>query len=134
MRVVLDTNVLVSGVFFSGMPRRILEAWRDRRVELVDSLEILEEYRRVGERLSAQFDGVFLEPFFALLATHALIVEPRALPESVVSDPADDKFFACALSADCRVIVSGDKRVLAASGHGGIEVLRPRAFVDTYLS
>ena len=53
MRVVLDTNVLVSGVFFSGLPRRILEAWRDRRVELVVSLEILEEYRRVGERLSS---------------------------------------------------------------------------------
>ena len=51
----------------------------------------------------------------------------------MVSDPADDKFFACALAADCRVIVSGDKRVLAASGYEGIEVLRPRGFVEEYL-
>ena len=75
-----------------------------------------------------------LEPFFGLLATHTLIVEPRPLPEAVVSDPADDKFFACALSADCGVIVSGDKQVLAASGYRGVEVLRPRTFVERHLS
>ena len=133
MRVVVDTNVLVSGVFFSGIPRRILEAWRDRRIVIVASLETLEEYRRVGERLGAQFEGVSLEPFFTLLATNALIVQPRQLPEAIVSDPADDKFFACALAADCRVIVSGDKRVLAASGYEGVEVLRPRSFVERHL-
>ena len=133
MRVVVDTNVLVSGVFFSGIPRRILEAWRDRRIVIVASLEILEEYRRVGERVGAQFEGVSLEPFFTLLATNALIVQPRQLPEAIVSGPADDKFFACALAADCRVIVSGDKRVLAASGYEGVEVLRPRSFVERHL-
>ena len=133
MKVVLDTYVLVSGMFFSGPPRQMLEAWRDGRVELVASLEILEEYKRVGERLSAEFEGVSLEPFFTLLATNALIVEPRSLPQIVVSDPTDDKFFACALGADCRVIISGDKRVLAASGYGGVEVLRPRGFVERYL-
>lgn len=133
MRVVVDTNVLVSGVFFSGMPRRILEAWRDRRLQLVVSLEILEEYRRVGERLAEQFEDVSLEPFFTLLATNALLVQPKLLREGVVSDPADDKFFACALAADCRTIVSGDKQVLAASGYQRVEVLRPRSFVEKYL-
>ena len=133
MMVVLDSNVLDSGVFFSGPPRQILKAWRGRRVELVASLEILEEYRRVGERLGAEFEGVSLEPFFTLLAMNALIVQPRPLPVAVVSDPADDKFFACALGAGCRVIISGDKRVLAASGYEGVEVIRPRSFVERYL-
>ncbi len=133
MKVVLDTNVLVSGVFFSGPPQQILEAWRDGRIALVASLEILEEYRRVGERLSAEFEGVSLEPFFTLLAATALIVEPRPLPEAVVSDSTDDKFFACALGSDCRVIISGDKRVLAASGYQGVEVLRPRSFLKLHL-
>lgn len=133
MRVVVDTNVLVSGVFFSGIPKRILEAWRDRRIVIVASLEILEEYRRVGERLGGQFEGVSLEPFFTLLATNALIVQPRRLPQAVVSGPADDKFFACALAADCRVIISGDKRVLAASGYEGVEVLEPRSFAERHL-
>jgi AbrB family looped-hinge helix DNA binding protein len=49
VRIVLDTNVLVSGVFFGGPPGRILEAWRDRRIQLVLSPEILGEYQRVGQ-------------------------------------------------------------------------------------
>lgn len=53
MRVILDTNVFVSGIFFSGPPHEILEAWRHGRIRLVISPEILEEYRRVGEELPA---------------------------------------------------------------------------------
>ena len=62
MRVILDKNVFASGVFFSGPPYRILEAWRDGKLQLVVSQEILEEYRRVGERLAKQFPGVNLQP------------------------------------------------------------------------
>ena len=49
MRIILDTNVFVSGVFFSGPPYEILAAWRDGKVQLVISPEILEEYQRAGE-------------------------------------------------------------------------------------
>lgn len=58
MRVVLDTNVLISGIFFSGPPFKILEAWRDRRLALVVSPEILEEYYRVGENLGSRYSDV----------------------------------------------------------------------------
>jgi predicted nucleic acid-binding protein len=47
MRIVLDTNVFVSGIFFSGPPHRILGAWRDGRVRIVYSTSIAEEYQRV---------------------------------------------------------------------------------------
>lgn len=58
MRIVLDTNVFVSAVFFGGVPGRILEAWRDGRLQLVLSAGILDEYQRVGQALSAQYAGV----------------------------------------------------------------------------
>ena len=58
MRFVLDTNAFVSAVFFSGVPGRILEAWRDGRLQLVLSAGILDEYQRVGQALSAQYAGV----------------------------------------------------------------------------
>ena len=48
MRIVLDTNVFVSAAFFGGVPGRILEAWRDGRLQLVLSAAILDEYQRVG--------------------------------------------------------------------------------------
>jgi putative PIN family toxin of toxin-antitoxin system len=133
MKVVLDTNVLISGVFFAGLPSRILEAWRDGRMDLVVSPAILEEYRRVGERLALQFEGLSLEPFLMLLATHAEIVEPPELPEPVASDPDDDKFLACALVSDAQLIISGDKHLLAVSPYKDVKVVSPRQFAESYL-
>ena len=45
MKIVVDTNVIVSGVFFGGSPGAVLEAWRDGSVELVVSPQILEEFK-----------------------------------------------------------------------------------------
>ena len=53
MRVVLDTNVLMSGIFFAGPPATILEAWAEGELELLASVDILTEYRRVGSRLGS---------------------------------------------------------------------------------
>lgn len=66
MRIVLDTNVLVSAVFFGGVPGRILEAWRDGKLQLVLSVDILEEYQRVGQVLASKYSGVDLKPFLNL--------------------------------------------------------------------
>ena len=134
MRVILDTNVFVSGVFFSGPPYRILDAWRDGKLQLVVSQEILEEYRRVGEVLAVQFPGVNIQPIIDLVTTNAEIFPNQALPESVCEDPDDDKFLACALISRCKVIVSGDRHVLKVTGFQGIKVVKPRQFITEYLS
>jgi len=133
VRVVLDTNVFVSGVFFAGMPGRILDAWGEDRVSLVISPPILDEYYRVGARLSEQHPGVDLNPVLALLAVEAEIVDAPALATGVCADPDDDKFLACALAADVRVVVSGDRHLLDVSPWESVEVLTPRQFVARYL-
>jgi putative PIN family toxin of toxin-antitoxin system len=133
VRVILDTNVFVSGVFFSGPPYRILEAWRDGKLQLVASQEILEEYQRVGETLAEQFAGVNLQPIIDLVTTNAEIFPNQVLPESLCEDPDDDKFIACALAGRCRVIISGDRHLLKVSGFRGLTVMSPRRFIDEYL-
>lgn len=133
MRVILDTNVLVSGVFFGGVPGRILDAWRDARIQLVLSAEILDEYQRVGQELGTQYPGVTLEPFLGLLAVAAELVEAPALSEPVSSDPDDDKFLACAVAAGVTVVISGDRDLLEQSGWRNIRVLRPRQVADELL-
>ena len=55
MRVVLDTNVFVSGIFFTGPLHQLLEAWRDGKVQLLVSPPILEEYHRIGVELTSHF-------------------------------------------------------------------------------
>lgn len=130
MKVVLDTNVFVSGVFFGGPPGNVLAAWRDGRIEVVVSHEIIEEYVRVGEKLSARFPGADLEPALDLLSVAATLVSAPSLPEPVCRDHDDDKFLACAVAADARYVVSGDEDLLATSPYGSVVVIRPRAFTD----
>jgi len=91
VKVVLDTNVLVSGILFTGPPHQILLAWSEARFELVFTSDIHEEYRRVAAELQHQFPRVDLA-------------------------------------------VSGDTHLLSVSGYRGIEVLRPRAFLERYLA
>jgi putative PIN family toxin of toxin-antitoxin system len=134
VRIVLDTNVFVSGVFFTGPPHAILKAWHDGRLKIVASAEILEEYRRVGVELSEQFPGVDLEPFLALLAIGAEIILAPELSERVCKDPDDDKFLACAIAGRCKIVVSGDKQLREVSGYRGVEVMSPRAFLNRYLN
>jgi hypothetical protein len=62
LNAILDTNVLVSGIFFSGPPRRILEAWNHRAFDLVLSPEILDEYRRVADELHSQYPSIEIGP------------------------------------------------------------------------
>jgi uncharacterized protein len=130
MKVVLDTNVFVSGIFFNGPPFEILQAWRDGMVQLVVSPEILAEYQRVGEILAKQHPGIDFGPVLEFVIQNAAIYSAPPLPERVCDDPDDDKFLACALASGCNLIVSGDRHLLVASGYRKIEVMKPREFLE----
>lgn len=134
MRVVLDTNVLLSGIFFGGTPGRILSAWGEGALTLVISPSIFEEYRRAGEQLAEQHGELELSPLLALIARQAEIVDAPELDPPVSRDPEDDKFLACARAADAPVLVSGDDDLLTLDPWEGIRIVSPRAFVDTHLS
>jgi uncharacterized protein len=135
LRVVLDSNVVLSGFCFAGIPGIILQSWRAGRFRLAVSPSILSEYREAGAALESRYGGSEFDAFATLLALHADVVDaPENLNGPVCSDPDDDKFLACALAAGAEIIVSGDKELLDVSGWRGIDVLRPRSFVERYLS
>lgn len=133
MRLVVDTNLFVSGVFFGGPPYAILDAWRRRQVDLVVSPEILDEYRATGEELAREFPGVDLSPWLELLEARATVIEAPPLEQQVCTDPDDDKFLACALAGRVRFVATGDKALLKTTGHCGLSVVSPRRFVDDHL-
>ena len=134
LRVILDTNVLLSGIFFGGVPGRLLTAWQDDRLALVLSPAILTEYHQSGAALAARHKAIVipLDSILALIAHTATIVDAPALSERVSADPADDKFLACAIAARTPLIVSGDKHLLRVNGWGGITIVTPRHCVDKY--
>lgn len=132
----MDTNVIMSGIFFGGVPGRLLDAWAAGRVELVLSPAILDEYRRAGAELAAKYPAreEALTPVLALVAMNATLVDAAPLSERVSADPDDDKFLAAAIAANVKMVVSGDQDLLDVSGWRNIKVLTPRAFADRHLS
>jgi putative PIN family toxin of toxin-antitoxin system len=133
VKVILDTNVFVSGIFFNGPPFQILKAWNDGKIQLIVSPEILEEYRRVGEILAENYPNIDLKPLLDYVNRNTEVYDVPPLLESVCDDPDDDKFLACALASEITIIVSGDRHLLKVSGYRKIEVLKPREFVNKYL-
>ena len=133
MKVVLDTNVFVSGVFFRGPPYRVLKAWRDGKIQILVSPAILEEYHWVMLELSARFPEIDPRSLVDFLAVHSEIVLPPSLPPVIQHDPSDDKFLECALAGKAACIISGDKHLLNLSQFKGIPILKPYDFVHRYL-
>ena len=134
MKVILDTNVLVSGIFFAGPPYEILKALRTSKATLVISPEILEEYDRVTQVLAKKYPDIDITPILQLLIAHAELKRAPALPEPVCEDSDDDKFIACALASKAKCIITGDKKLLAVPRYSNIRVVSPRVFVNEYLS
>ena len=133
MKIVLDTNVFISGIFFSGPPFKILNAWKHSRLQIVLTKKILEEYQRVAESLTDKFPTIDILPIIELLTIHCLVIDTDDLFISVCDDPGDDKFIECAIASNTNIIVSGDKHLLKVTGYQGITVMKPREFVDVHL-
>jgi putative PIN family toxin of toxin-antitoxin system len=134
LRVVLDTNVLMSGIFFGGLPGEILQAWSAGRLILLFSPEIFQEYHRVGERLSEQYGDLELAPILTLLGTRGELVRSDASLQAGSRDPDDDKFLACAATGEAAALVSGDRDLLDLESWKDVPILTPRQFVDAHLS
>ena len=132
MRIVLDTNVFVSGIFFSGPPHRILRAWRDGRVKMVYSAAIFEEYRRVLIELSRNFPQINGRPFLQFVSEYGELVQPVVISGISCRDPEDVKFIECLLQSRARCLVTGDKDLLESKVKTAA-ILTPRQFCDHYL-
>jgi len=77
VKVVLDTNVFVSAVFLGGSPHKILEAWRDNKIQLLLSPAILDEYQRVMRELAVQFPEIKVEALIDFMILHSEVSIPR---------------------------------------------------------
>ncbi len=129
MRVVLDTNVVVSGAFFGVAPRALLDAALDGRFHVVMTPQILDEYLRVCDRLSDSYPRADFRPLVTHLAAEGSLVPDTEGSERITADPDDDKFMRCAWLAGA-VVVSGDRHLLAADGWNGVRVQTPSAFLS----
>ncbi|OGV25954.1 MAG: putative toxin-antitoxin system toxin component, PIN family [Legionellales bacterium RIFCSPHIGHO2_12_FULL_37_14] len=133
IRAIIDTNVLMSGIFWSGMPAKILDAWQEKKIKVVISPDILEEYTRVSKILSKKYSGVDIMPIIDLITIYSELFTPQPLPTSVSRDPDDDKFLALAIAANCKIIITGDRDLLDIQNYAGVTCIKPIDFIKLYL-
>ncbi len=127
MRIVADTNIVLSGLLWQGPPRRLIDLGRERALTLCTSLTLLAELAEVIGRPKfaqrVQAAGLSAATLVQDYARLAEIVEPALLPTPVSRDPDDDQVLACALAAEAELIVSGDRDLIDLAAFRHIRIL-----------
>lgn len=133
IRVVVDTNVLVSAIHRGTMTRQAAELWLEGRVRLLISAEIVKEYARVLSypklHLSAEEVREVIEK---VVLPFAEVVKPFVKLPPVSVDDEDLKFLTCAIAGKARYLVTGDKKLLRLERLGAVTILTPAALVRQF--
>jgi putative PIN family toxin of toxin-antitoxin system len=137
LRTVMDTNVLVSGILWRGVPFQLLRWAEERHLRIYTSLEILAEVYRVLHypKFQQYIDNQQASPgeLFAKIASLCTIVQVDQVVKGVCSDADDEKFLSCALAANVEVLVSGDKHLLDLKQYQSVRILTAREFYEENL-
>lgn len=130
MKIVIDTNVAVSGLLWGGPPNQLLKWARDGVLEAIGCEEIIEEIRRVlrykkfVKRISHldTSPGEVIAYFMNLVR---FVPSPGSIPNAIPEDPFDNIFLALAFDNDAVLVVSGDKHLLNLEAYKGIQIVLP---------
>ncbi len=134
MRLVLDTNVLVSAFLWQGTPGRLIELATEQEVELFTSRALLDELAAtlVKKKLAKPVlaTGLSAEQMLRNYRRLATRVTARQLTQPASRDADDDHVLACALAARADLIVSGDDDLLALGSFEGMPIATPAQAVQ----
>ena len=137
MNIVLDTNMVISGIFWKGAPRQVLDLARSGVHTLFTSPDLLEELgdvlsrEKFAQRLAMAETSV--EELVFGYAALAKTVRPIAFAPVVKNDPDDDKVLACARAANVEAIVSGDTHLLSLGEYEGITIFTVNQFLARHI-
>ena len=137
IRVVADTNVLVSAIRRGTTTRKVSELWVEGRIRLVVSREIIQEYLRVLSypklELSSQEVRQVMEEM--VLPYADLVERVPPLSHSTAGVEKDDmKFLACAAAGGARYLITGDKGFLRTGEYRSVELIAPASFLEKVFS
>lgn len=131
MRVVLDTNVIISGLNFRGNEQQVLALAREGKFELVLSPFILREATFVLPREFA-WGTQRIADALTRLQNAATMVEPPPLAEEVTTSREDDRVLACAVMVSADYLVTGDRDLLRIEGYQGTRIVTARQFLAEF--
>ena len=133
MRIVIDTNVVISGTFFGGYPRKIIECISKNQFSAYASAEIISEYEEIVDEMIIRKQGKLRRDILAPFIAKLHLIEPTTV-SNICRDPDDNKFIECAIDSKALYIVSGDKDLLDIANYEGIQMITAADFCKEYLS
>jgi putative PIN family toxin of toxin-antitoxin system len=129
--VVIDTNVLVSGLLYGGKPGEFVELWKNRRIQPYISKAMVNELVRVlaYPKFPLTADEIDYLLYSEVL-TYFEVTTTKDGPVIVEDDPQDDMFLRCAEAAEAKIAVTGDRYLLSLKTYRSISILTPARFLD----
>ena len=130
-KIVIDTNIYISTIFWGGKPREIIELGRSGRLWIFTSAEIEKE---IDEKLKLKYKLDADEALHILLdfSTFTIPAKITQRIKAIADDADDDKFIECAVACGVDYIVSGDKHLLELKEYGGIRIINAADFLSFF--
>ncbi len=129
MKIVLDTNLLVSGIFWGGTPLKILDLWKKKRIELVASQSTLDEYLRTIQKIAERTGRAELSRAWSLILPSRLRLVSVRKSFRLCRDPGDDIFIDCAIAGRAHYIVTGDQDLLVLKQVMSVRIVNDKHFL-----
>ena len=130
IRVVLDTNTLVSAAIRDGKPYQILKLVENNEIESITSLNIAEELEDVLKRNKIPFTDKEVELYVEKILSLSKVMNPTTEVEVVEDDPDENKIIECALEGNVDYIISGDSHLLDLKEYESIKIKDSNNFLE----
>ena len=130
MKILIDTNILISALFFGKFPKEFLNEVLEGNFEICINDKIFSEYEKtIAKKISKKkvLNEILYEKFLAEVRYFESISDLK-----ICRDPDDDKFINCAIDAKAIYIVSGDNDLLTIKNFAGVEIVTAREFYEKY--
>lgn len=128
-RVVLDTNVTISALFWKGYPRVVYDLIHEKRLAMLLSSEMEREFIRVLGYPKFDLLAGQISPFMKSLRSYAEFVEIHSNISEIIADSTDNIFLECAIDGKADYIISGDKHLLELRSYAGVPIIKSKDFL-----
>lgn len=128
MKAVLDTNVFISGIFWTGSPHQVILLWKERKFTLVTSLQVVAEIIKVLKDFKIKMPDEMIKEWIDLIIRNSIVVEPKERLYIIKDDPKDNIFVEAAVAGNADYIVTQDNHLLKLKEFRGIKIITPEQF------
>lgn len=130
MKIILDTNIWISGIHWNGESFKIIQSWKNHKFELIISWEIISELIRILSDFKIKMEENELSFWINSILINSELVEPKQKLNIVKEDPNDNMFLEAAEESNADYIITQDNHLLKLRSYKTAKILTPKEFIS----